>query len=230
MGKKVQLPSSRGTPICVYCARMYGENQPMELSELQKAWLENDEKFERFREAARYDITYNGVVHMDTTNKWFYIHQTDTKEKPLLYDFSGLLGVDFKEAGGKVISRHTGNTGGLSLGLLGPVGVFGGTTSGITVTTTKPGVQYAIITVGNRYGAKSIRISQPKIAGITAFYRLCTGEEFFDQPEGSTEKSGATAPATLSVPDEIKKYKELLDMGAITQEEFDAKKSQLLRI
>lgn len=28
--------------------------------------------------------------------------------------------------------------------------------------------------------------------------------------------------------DEIKKYKELLDMGIITQEEFDAKKKQLL--
>lgn len=28
--------------------------------------------------------------------------------------------------------------------------------------------------------------------------------------------------------DEIKKFKELLDMGAITQEEFDAKKKQLL--
>ena len=28
--------------------------------------------------------------------------------------------------------------------------------------------------------------------------------------------------------DELKKFKELLDMGAITQEEFDAKKKQLL--
>ncbi len=31
-----------------------------------------------------------------------------------------------------------------------------------------------------------------------------------------------------SVADEIKKFKDLLDMGAITQEEFDAKKKQLL--
>ena len=32
----------------------------------------------------------------------------------------------------------------------------------------------------------------------------------------------------VSAADELKKYKELLDMGAITQEEFDAKKKQLL--
>lgn len=34
--------------------------------------------------------------------------------------------------------------------------------------------------------------------------------------------------APVSAADEIKKYKELLDMGAITQDEFDAKKKQLL--
>ncbi len=33
---------------------------------------------------------------------------------------------------------------------------------------------------------------------------------------------------TLSNADELKKFKELLDMGAITQEEFDAKKKELL--
>lgn len=33
---------------------------------------------------------------------------------------------------------------------------------------------------------------------------------------------------TVSATDEIKKFKDLLDMGAITQEEFDAKKKQLL--
>ena len=32
----------------------------------------------------------------------------------------------------------------------------------------------------------------------------------------------------VSAADEIKKFKELFDMGIITQEEFDAKKKQLL--
>ena len=39
-------------------------------------------------------------------------------------------------------------------------------------------------------------------------------------------KTGGTSVA--SVADEIKKFKELLDMGVITQEEFDTKKKQLL--
>ena len=42
-----------------------------------------------------------------------------------------------------------------------------------------------------------------------------------------TPKSGAVIQQT-SAADELKKFKELLDMGVITQEEFDAKKKQLL--
>ena len=42
-------------------------------------------------------------------------------------------------------------------------------------------------------------------------------------------KNAKNAPVVADTPaDEIKKYKELLDMGVITQEEFDAKKKQLL--
>ena len=33
----------------------------------------------------------------------------------------------------------------------------------------------------------------------------------------------------VSVADELKKFKELLDMGAISQEEYDAQKAKLLK-
>ena len=42
-----------------------------------------------------------------------------------------------------------------------------------------------------------------------------------------TPKSAAVIQQS-SAADELKKFKELLDMGVITQEEFDAKKKQLL--
>ena len=46
-----------------------------------------------------------------------------------------------------------------------------------------------------------------------------------DEYESKTER---VTISPLSGADEIKKYKELLDAGIITQEEFDAKKKQLL--
>lgn len=51
-----------------------------------------------------------------------------------------------------------------------------------------------------------------------------TDEEFKKLSAKNTQES---AP-TISNADELKKFKELLDMGIITQEEFDAKKKQLL--
>ena len=42
------------------------------------------------------------------------------------------------------------------------------------------------------------------------------------------ESAPAPAQSPLSGADEILKYKQLLDMGAITQEEFNAKKKQIL--
>ena len=51
-----------------------------------------------------------------------------------------------------------------------------------------------------------------------------TDEEFMKL---SAENTQASAP-TISNADELKKFKELLDSGIITQEEFDAKKKQLL--
>ncbi len=55
--------------------------------------------------------------------------------------------------------------------------------------------------------------------------------EFINQKirEYKTSKNGSTTVIQqTSSADELKKFKELLDMGIITQEEFDAKKKQLL--
>ena len=46
--------------------------------------------------------------------------------------------------------------------------------------------------------------------------------------EGETQTALNNKSTDLSVADEIKQFKELLDMGAITQEEFDRKKKDLL--
>ena len=50
-----------------------------------------------------------------------------------------------------------------------------------------------------------------------------------DRQKQTTTPTPSAAPvSSVSNADELKKYKELLDSGIITQEEFDAKKKQLL--
>jgi len=56
--------------------------------------------------------------------------------------------------------------------------------------------------------------------------RKLSEEEF--ERENAAQSSTMPATPAASTADELKKFKELLDMGVISQEEFDAKKKQLL--
>lgn len=82
------------------------------------------------------------------------------------------------------------------------------------------------------YSAKGLRI---KGAGINyKINRLTNADELKSYLMNMIEKNKSDTPVAssndnhLSNVDELKKYKELLDSGVITQEEFDAKKKQLL--
>ena len=72
----------------------------------------------------------------------------------------------------------------------------------------------------DRYTDKVVDYSRCPACKSTDITEMKKGE--VAQPQNS-----AAAPTTSPV-EEIKKYKELLDMGILTQEEFDAKKKQLL--
>ena len=59
----------------------------------------------------------------------------------------------------------------------------------------------------------------------------CGSKDIVDATDEDIERSKNPQPTVVqqvSAADEIKKFKELLDLGVITQEEFDAKKKQLL--
>ncbi|MBR2411780.1 MAG: SHOCT domain-containing protein [Clostridia bacterium] len=53
---------------------------------------------------------------------------------------------------------------------------------------------------------------------------IISDEEF----EAMKAQQNVSNQQPISVADELKKFKELLDMGVISQEEFDSKKKQLL--
>ena len=68
-------------------------------------------------------------------------------------------------------------------------------------------------------------------------YKKKDVEKFLDRalPSGitfdkqmHTRKNETKTESTISVADELLKYKQLLDMGALTQDEFDKKKAELL--
>lgn len=76
------------------------------------------------------------------------------------------------------------------------------------------------------------RVSIATSSGAINFYGVINQNEVFSaisellMKRQEETKTNAKAPESAS--DELKKFKELLDAGIITQEEFDAKKKQLL--
>ena len=52
--------------------------------------------------------------------------------------------------------------------------------------------------------------------------------QFIEKRRDELKNNSQNGSSQISAADELKKFKELLDMGVITQEEFDAKKKQLL--
>lgn len=71
-------------------------------------------------------------------------------------------------------------------------------------------------------------------SGSVKFRCVQNADEFVETVNNLTEKrkNAAKAPSSasnqVSSADELKKFKELLDAGAISQEEYDSKKKQLL--
>ena len=91
--------------------------------------------------------------------------------------------------------------------------VIGGTTMGSTLSSMKSEAARDKVVDYDRCP----KCGSPEVANIT--------DEEFKQMQEASAKSSANA---VSSADELKKFKELLDMGVISQEEFEAKKKQLL--
>lgn len=71
-----------------------------------------------------------------------------------------------------------------------------------------------------------------KVKSNSILYKAYTGyaQRVLSLLDIITNNSSLTVDSSTSAADEIKKYKNLLDEGIITQEEFDAKKKQLLNL
>ena len=66
------------------------------------------------------------------------------------------------------------------------------------------------------------------IGGVISFVGVLVLFYFLLKKETTNQASVNSASATIDHAEELKKYKDLLDSGVITQEEFDAKKKQIL--
>ncbi|MBR6338318.1 MAG: SHOCT domain-containing protein [Ruminococcus sp.] len=170
-----------------------------------------------------------------------YVVTTDSK----IYDYSDLISYELIEDG-KTITK-----GGVSIGravvggaLFGGVGAVIGGTSGKKVNNTickvlsikmtikdfkNPTMYFNLLKYETQTDSLAYKNAYNTAQRILSVLDIIS--TYNEKPSNSTTSSKTTSSSNMtSSIDEVKKLKELLDIGAITQEEFDTKKKQLLNL
>ncbi len=194
---------------------------------------ENAKLYDNFTPSREYEI--NGFIfQVDEEHKLFFYKMKHTHETPFVYRFDEVIDYEVIEDGDTITKGGVGSAiaGGALFG--GAGAVVGGVTGKKKSKTVMKTLDIKV-SLKNKY-RKHLTISfvpsliefkSGSIQYNTAHTQASQVASVFDDIIASCNNS-TVAPAPASAADEILKYKNLLDSGVITQEEFEQKKKQLL--
>lgn len=184
-------------------------------------WTALEQRRKVFKET---DSIYDGdalFVSIDKVNQLFYFgHRGGDKGPRMVYSFDEVAGYESDAPDDLTVTETKGGIGRAVIGaaVAGPVGAIVGAATAKTETRKGRSKENVSIRFVLPLGESSLPTTVYP-GGMTAFLKGC---------KVSQEKPQATAPAAPSAADELLKFKQLLDMGAITEAEYNAKKAQLL--
>lgn len=211
--------------ICATCSNFFysklgfrAAKQPT--ASLVDYWATLESRRKTFKET---DSIYDGdalFVSIDKPNRLFYIgHRGGDKGPRMIYSFDEVAGYESDVPDDLTVTETKGGIGRAVIGaaVAGPVGAIVGAATAKTETSKGRSKENVSIRFVLSLGESSLPTTVYP-GGMTSFLKSC---------KASQEKPQAAAPA-VSCADELLKFKQLLDMGAITEEEYNLKKSKLL--
>lgn len=226
-GEKIGMLSKAKTSdgvICTLCSFICSDSATRPISEIEKYWNINHERWEKFSATQELNGFASETITIDDANGFFVFGDIKkVKREPVVFSFDEVDSYDMETVGGKTVTKKKGGITRAVVGgvIAGPVGALVGSGTAKEETKTvggKTNIKVHFVT----YAGKKTRESTIYPAGFTAFLDRCITES-----EAKTKAPTASA-APNSAADEILKFKGLLDAGIITSEEFAAKKKELL--
>ena len=208
--------------ICSVCASICPSHPTKTILDMQNYWNTNKERQKIFSPTQKLKSLMSEVVTIDFTNKLFVLGDiSKMKVTPIFYSFDEVDGYEFEVQGQKTVTKKKGGITRAIVGgaIAGPVGALVGSGTAKEETQTTGGIRVLKIDF-NTHAGKTNRLCSNVPTGFTNFLDECMA--------GKEEKNEQQSQPINSFADEIVKFKVLLDQGIITQEEFDAKKKQLL--
>lgn len=200
----------------------------------EKDYRENKEKHANF--ASTYQI--GGYIWFDDTHKWFVFPKGTIKfsiEDSYIFKYEDLLGFEIIEDGEAVSKGSLGKAviGGAVFGLAGAI--VGGTSKKSTSVCNR--MYVSIMTANPDYPVTDLNLISNETQKKSFLYKLSVDNSHAISAKlNSIIEQNKQVPvetpavSAFSAADELKKFKELLDMSVITQEEFEVKKKELLNL
>lgn len=211
--------------ICAGCSNFFysklgfrAAKQPTDA--LAAYWVTMEQRRAAFKET---DSIYDGdslFVSIDKSNRLFFFgHRSGDKGPRVIYSFDEVAGYE-SDADDVMVTQSVGGIGRAVVGaaVAGPVGAIMGASTAKSETRKGRSKENVSIRFALPLGEQVLPV-QKYPGGITEFLKECTSGK---------EKAVQQTTAAGSVADELLKFKQLLDLGAITEDEYAAKKSQLL--
>lgn len=213
-------------PICAGCSNFFFSKLGIRAAKQPTAalagyWATLECRRKAFKET---DSIYDGdalFVSIDKPSRLFYIgHRGGDKGPCMIYSFDEVAGYESDVPDDLMVTETKGGIGRAVIGaaVAGPVGAIVGAATAKTETRKGRSKENISIRFTLPIGESNL-LTTVYPGGMTAFLKSC---------KVSQEKPRATDQVTPSAADELLKFKQLLDMGAITEAEYNAKKAQLL--
>ena len=217
---------SADSPICASCSNFFFSKLGIRAAKKPTAaladyWATLEQRRKVFKET---DSIYDGdalFVSIDKPNRLLCIgHRSGDKGPRMIYSFDEVAGYESDAPDDLTVTETKGGIGRAVIGaaVAGPVGAIVGAATAKTETRKGRSKESVSIHFVLPLGESNLPTTIYP-GGMTAFLKSCKVNQ--EPPQDA-------APATLSTADELLKFKRLLDMGAITEAEYNAKKSQLL--
>lgn len=221
-GSKIGLLNSTKTSdgiICLNCSLLCPSYKTETIANIRKYIDINNQRKSLFTETQKLKSFASETFHIDNIHRLFYIGNPKNTFNYIIYSFDEITdcGYDISE-----MNTTTKKKGGITRAIVGgtiagQVGAVIGTSTAKTESQTKPGNKIFYLNVKTYSGTKKISIFNPP-TGL---------KEFLDKCINDNKTNTITNSNTI---EEIIKYKELLDKGIITEEEFSLKKKQILNL
>ena len=228
---------------CAECFKKAGFTLLTPVATMTASEIKNivNKKKESLKELETFTITkdFGSYIKFDENNKKWCIPDTafGKLKNPIIYSFDDIIGYELLEDGDSIIKSGAGKAlaGGLVFGLGGAiVGAAGKRKTKSTCTRLQikivlndistPNVFINLITTETKKQSIMYQSSYKTAQNILSVLQIISESNISQQEVVQQQNS------TNSIADEIMKFKELLDQGIITQDEFDAKKKQLLNL